>query len=195
MQGRRTPTRQWHRYLIAVFAVLTLGSLLVIAGSAFVGSSTGASIQSNGYHIDDVNQTMTGELEDVEITTTADWEYNVDNADVRSVHLVAGPSENETDRISYMVDSGVPDEDSGVTEFEASLFDSDTLDKDEFAPGVDETETTEVVVGIGIEVRTENGAEMELYEYETVTVSLTDEGELDGEISGSGSLTVVESDD
>lgn len=186
----------YRRIGITVTLALTLASLGLVAGGTLLSNpSTAASMQPTGFTVGDVNETVNGTLEDVELEATTAFDYEVSNADVMTMKLVAGPSKNQTDRVAYTAQTDAPDTNSGEITLSGSLINTENLTISDFRPPSGNQTTTTIVVGVVMEIDTTHGETETVTEYDTVTIQLADGETGQGQLSGTGRIVIETSED
>lgn len=185
----------YRRIGITITVALTLASLGFVAGGTLLSSpSSAATMQPTGFTVGDVNQTVNGTLEDVELEATTAFEYDVSNADIMTMKLVAGPNKSQTDRVAYTAQTDAPDENSGDITLSGSLTETANLSVSDFRPPSGNQSTTTIVVGVVMEIDTTHGETETVRAYDTVTVRLTDGETGQAQVSGTGQIVVETSE-
>lgn len=188
--------RNWRRIGMTLTLALTLASLGLVAGGTLLSNpSSAATMQTSGYTVADVNKTVDGQLEGVALESTVSFDYQVDNADTMTMQLVAGPSKNQTDTVSYTANTDAPDENSGEITLSGSLLETSNLTASDFRPPSGENKTQTLVVGVVMEIDTTHGETETVTQYDTVTVTLSDEDNSEIQVSGTGQIVIETSAD
>jgi hypothetical protein len=186
----------YRRIGITLTIALTLASLGLVAGGTLLSNpSSAATMQPTGFTVGDVNQTVNGTLEDVELEATTAFDYDVSNADVMTMRIVAGPSQNQTDRVAYTAQTDAPDQHSGEITLSGSLLNTEHLSVSDFRPPSGNKSTTTIVVGVIMEIDTTHGETETVTEYDTVTIQLADGETGQAQLSGTGQIVIETSED
>lgn len=191
--GNHHSRQQWYRAVI----VVTLGAMLVISGMTalvILASPATADASVDSLEVDDVTHTVDadGNLTDVHMGADLAYSHDVPDADRRVVELHVGPSIEELEAVTFDHESSPDDATDGTVALEASLFDSDAFDVDEFDPAVGETVTREVVVAASVRVDRADGEKIEAWATETVTVEIHKDAGGEASVGGVVEWSVVE---
>jgi VCBS repeat-containing protein len=185
----------YRRIGITITVALTLTSLGLVAGGTLLSNPTSAAtMQPTGFTVADVNKTVDGQLEDVALESTISFDYQVDNAETMTMQLVAGPTKNQTDTVSYTANTDAPAENSGEITLTGSLLETSNLTASDFRPASGGNTTQTLVVGVVMQVETTHGETETVREYDTVVVTLSDTAN-QIEVAGTGQIVIETSAD
>lgn len=183
-----TDRQRWYS-----LAIITL-VLMAIAAGALYGANTAdaeASVEFGAFDIADHDETIDGDVSDVDVAATLDYQTDVPDAERRLIYLRAGPTDGEMETLDFVQQTVNGDPETGTVTLDGSLLDHPELDAKAFGPTVADSETTEIDVQAELEVRRENGETVTHVVEDTVTITLTDDSELTAELGGSGDIIVT----
>lgn len=180
--------RQWYRLGIVAAALALVG-----AGALTIATTTAdaqTDLRLDSLAVDDVNQTVDGEVSGLTLAADVDYSHEVPDATRRVVTLKVGPSEGDLSTVDYRNARDPAGTDSGTVALEGNVFDATDLSPDDVAPATASTETTELVVAAEIEIQRANGKAVTRTVTDTVTLELHDDATLSASVGGTGTVTV-----
>jgi hypothetical protein len=186
--NRLRPTR--HRLIIITAILLTVGATALIAGVYTADAQ--ADLTLGELTVGDTEQTVDGEVSDVELGATLDYSYEVPDGTRRIVQLEARQPGGEWQTVDYAQDEIAGGSDTGTVLLSGSLLDATDLTTGDVSPALAESETTDLEVRASIEIRRDGGDAVTHNVTDTTTLTLTDSTELTATVGGSGTLTVQE---
>jgi hypothetical protein len=189
MMGNWQPATD-RRVLFASALAVTLATTAGGAALLAPGAAATASMTLDTLSVAGVNETVSGNVSDVRISTTLDYNHSVPDASRRIVKLRVGPSADNMTLLDYQQTRDPAGTASGSVTLAGTLLDHQGWTADTFDPGVANTTSREVVVEAVIEVHRSNGQVVSHTVMDTATVTLSDDAELTATIGGSGSITV-----
>lgn len=173
---------------IIILSAATIGALAYGPQEAAADSG----VELGGLQGSGVNETLDGNLSNIEIAASINYDHDVPDATRRVVELHVGPSESEMTNVGFLNEPEPEGEASGSVDIEASLFDADGFEPGDFQPDLAESETTTVVVQAVVEVRRDAGGPERSTVTEEFDVTLHDDATLTVESGGTVSLSVVD---
>jgi cytoskeletal protein RodZ len=182
-------TRQeWYRLgLVAV-------ALALVGAGALTVATTQAQAQTDlaldGLAVDDVNQTVDGEVSALTLTADVDYQHEVPDATRRVVRLKVGTSADDMETVAYRNHADADGTASGTVTLSGSVFDATTLSPADVTPPVAGSETTTLYVAAELELQRQNGETVTETATDTVTVTLHNGTSLTAEVGGTGTVTV-----
>jgi len=187
--------RRAYRFLKYAAIAVAVGSLLVVTFGVGFSQTVGAQsdVRLDSLETRNVEHTVNGQLEDVSVSGTIDYQYNVPDATQRTVKLQVGSSENDLETVTFDYDREPPANETERVTLDSSIFESQAFTRSELSPSVASTKTTEVVVRVILEIERENGETVTSQETETVTVTLHDDAELSSAVGGVVTVQVADS--
>lgn len=179
------------RIALATIIVATLAATTAALALGPTQASASSDLELGGLQAAGVNETIDGNLTDIQVAAELDYNHSVPDASRRIVELHVGPSESELTSVAFRQDTDPAASDRGSVDMTASLFDADGLTASDFQPSTAESKTTDVVVRAVVEVRRSGGDPVRSTVTERVTVTLHDGTTLTAEVGGVVELTVV----
>lgn len=173
--------------------VIATAVLLAAVGGAAVmapSAEAQADLTLDTLSVSGANQTVGGNVTDVMLSTTLDYQHDVPDATRRIVKLKAGPSADDLTLLDYQQVRDPAGTASGSVTLSGSVLDHSAWTADTFAPGIANTTSQEVVVQAVVEVHRETGDVVRHSVTDTATVTLTDDTELTVSVGGTGNVTV-----
>lgn len=149
-----------------------------------------ASMQMDGLSVADTNETVSGNVTDVQLHADLSYQHDVPDAERRLVSLKVGPTRDDLTLLDYTQTRGPEGSASGTVALSGSLLQHDRFSAEDFDPDVASTSSREIVVRAVIEVQRAGGDAVVHTVTDTATVTLTDDAELTATIGGSGSVSV-----
>ncbi|AFH22477.1 hypothetical protein OSG_eHP27_00125 [environmental Halophage eHP-27] len=174
-------------------ALLVIGLGLVVGAGVALALPTAAgsaSLEMDGLSVAGTNETVSGNVSDVQLQTTLTYSHDVPDAERRIVRLKVGPTADDLTLLDYQQTRDPTGTASGTVELAGSVLDHPSWTAKTFDPGLANTTSQEVVVQAVVEVQRAGGDAVTHTVTDTATVTLTDDAELTATISGDGSLTV-----
>lgn len=172
--------------IMAVFAVGVGGLALGMSQPA----SSQTDLQLDSLQIDDVNRTVSGNVSDVSVSVSLDYQWTVPDATRRIVKLKAGTDPNALQTLTF-ASTQVTGSGSGSTTLSASLLEDTSLTAADFDPAYAEQTSTEIIVQAVIEVRRASGEAVTQTVTETVLITVHDDGTITAQIGGTGSVDLT----
>lgn len=169
--------------------------LLVLAASvgaaiAVSGSSAAASLEMDQLSVSDTSETVTGNVSDVQLSTTLSYEHDVPDADRRQIKLKAGPTQDDLEMVTFRQERDPAGTASGSVDLTGSVLDVSGFTADDFDPEVASTSSQDIVVQAIIEVQRPDADPVKHIVTDTATVTITDGTQLTATIGGDGSITI-----
>jgi hypothetical protein len=190
MLGTQRPTRTWTYRFIGFALVLGVVGLGVIAGAAQPAAGQ-ADLTLDTLSVADTNETITEDIQTVELETTLDYNHDVPDTDRRLITLEARPEGGTYEQVTFSTEDVVSDAESGSVTLSGDLLQHSAISAADLQPAVAGNTTTEIDVRATLEVQRENGDTVTSTIEDTATLSLHDGTELTAEIGGTGDLTVT----
>lgn len=188
MAANRPRGRQWYRYLIALgIGVVVLTALGIVATAPASGQ---VDAQLGSLSIGDVNQTVSGNVTDVNVDVTLEYDQTVPDASQRIIELKAGPSSSELETLTFVNHDNVAGDETGTVSLSASLLKASAFEAADFNPDYGGKTTHDIVIGATIEVRQADGDPVVTTVTEPVTITVHDDGEITASLGGSGDVTL-----
>lgn len=190
MLGTQRPTRTQTYRFIGFGLVLGLVGLGIIAGTAQPAAGQ-ADLTLDTLSIADANETITEDIQTVELETTLDYNHDVPDTDRRLITLEARPEGGTYEQVTFSTDDVVSDAESGSVTLSGDLLQHSEISAVDLQPAVAGNTTTDIDVRATLEVQRENGDTTTATVEDTATLSLHDGTTLTAEIGGTGDLTVT----
>ena len=172
-------------------AVVILVALGISVGAivALTPTTGAAEVSVESLDVSDHEQTVTGDVTDVGLSATLNYEHDVADADRTLLKLKAGESEDDLTMIDYQQVRDPQPQASGTVDLSGSLLEAGYTAGD-FEPPLAHTSSQEVVVQAVIEVQRAGGDPVVHTATDTATIRLTDDAELTATIGGEGTFEV-----
>lgn len=190
MATNHTTIRPKYRFIIITFAVLTLAGVGALAYTT-TPTAGQADTSLDALTVDDVNETISGNVSDVQVNASIDYDWSVPDASRVLITLMVGLSRDEMETVTFHNIDSPGGQGFGTVELAGSATETDVFSASDFDPEIAGNETTEMVVAVGIEVRRSGGDAVSDVAYENVTVYLEDGTSLSASVSGAGGVSVV----
>ena len=182
--------RQWYRYGLLALGIATLALAVLLLTASPAGASNQTDLDVGNLTVDGVNKTLEGNITGANVTTTLNYEIDVEDASRRVVRLKVGPTANDTTTLDFSNADVTADQTTGTVTLSGSLFEHADLNASALTPAHDKTRTTEIVVVAEITVTTTDGETIETVVERPVDISLTDPGGPIARLGGTGNVTV-----
>lgn len=181
---------KWSRRRIILAAAFAIGFGATIFLLGTPTASAGTTADLGGLEVDGVNKTVDGNVSDVTLNTSMNYEYDVPDATQRVIKLKVGPNEGDLETIDYVVEQDPSGSVSGSVSLSGSVLEHAELSASDVNPALASSEETEFVVEVSMEVTRANGEVVTREVSDTVVVRLRDGASLEASLGGSGSVTV-----
>jgi len=185
-----TSNRISRRARIALAAVVLVGA--TIGGLAALPSETNAenTLSLGELQVSSVNETVDGNVTDVRLDATIDYQYDVADGERRIVKLQVGETRDDMENLTFAQSEITDARSSGQVSLEASILEAQGIDANDFDPALAESKSKTIYVGVVIEVRRANGETVTESVVREATVTLHDGGTISVAVGGDVSVVV-----
>lgn len=187
MQGQPATRTRVYQATIILLVVGAAGTVLVVGSTDEV--QAGAQMQS--LNVSNANETVAGNVSDVVLATTLQYQHDVPNADRRIIKIEVGPSADQLELLAYQQTRDPSDTASGTATISGGLVGDGPFQASTFNPAVANTSSQELVIRATVEVHRASGDVVTHTVTDTATVTLHDDATLTVELGGTGEFTVT----
>jgi len=184
-----TQRRNVRRIALLLTTVAFVGAAAVVTVPTAASGQAALSVDS--LDVSDTTETITGDVDGVTLDTTLDYQYDVPDADSRTITLYVAPEGGAYEEVTFAYESSANDAASGSVQLSGDITDHPGISASELDPAVADTESTDLQIKAEIEVERDTGDVVTGNATDTATLTLTDGTALTAKIGGSGDLTVA----
>lgn len=185
MQGQPADRARVYQAVVVVLVVGSAGAVFVVGGSG----TANAAVQMDDLNVSNANKTVSGNVSDVVLATTLQYQHDVPDATRRIVKLKAGPTESDLELLAYQQTRDPSGSASGSVTLSGGLVSDGPFQASQFDPALADTKSRDVVIQAVVEVHRATGDVVTHTLTDTATVTLHDDATLTVELGGTGSFT------